>query len=324
MGALGVFQIFIDIALGVGVFFITMRITRQPKDDPRLSRGLQLLQAKIAVLEDLSDRTETQVGQLVTLLEQKIREVQNKIQLADKHVTLIRESMDRSMEVAKIFQDKIPHQEIIERQNTKKYLKAARLANQGKTVDEIAQQVDLPMGELEFIAKVNRDQLMFSEEQLPAWAREEENAQLSQLENQQSLIQNLQQVQTELDQMLQSEANGRDFSSAFNVPAVATQSLNKLGAEFRKACNDVEAETQPKFAVSEKLSFVELTPPKEDEVITNFDAQESQKPLLDLSSMEELENLKATAQAIPQQMCAGAKALAHQAASFLKTASKVE
>src|SRR3954471_5396033 len=140
MSALGVFQFFIDIAIGVGLFFIAMRIMRQPKDDPRLSRGLQLLQAKISVLEDLSDRTETQVNQILSLLEQKIREVQNKIQLADKHVHLIRESMDRSLEVAKIFQEKIPHEEIIERQNTKKYLKAARLANQGKSVAEIAEQ----------------------------------------------------------------------------------------------------------------------------------------------------------------------------------------
>ncbi len=340
MGALGVFQIFINIALGVGVFFLAMRITRQPKDDPRLSRGLQLLQAKIAVLEDLSDRTDSQVSQLVVLLEQKIREVQNKIQLADKHVTLIRESMDRSLEVARIFQDKIPHEEIIERQNTKKYLKAARLANQGKTVDEIAQQVDLPMGELEFIAKVNRDQLMFSEEQLPAWAREdeaalaqakiaesanpEEAARLSVLTNQQNLIQNLQQVQTELDQMLQTESVGRDFSGAFNVPAVATKSLNKLGEEFRKACDTAEAEAQPRFAITEKLSFVELTPPKDEEVTTSFETQtEVQKPLLDLS-IEELENLKATAQAIPQQMSQAAKVLAQQAASIFKTAAQVD
>lgn len=164
-------QIVLDIFLSAGVFLILMRLARAPKDDPRLSRGLQLLQSKISVLEDLSDRTEVQVGQLTAILEQKAREVQAKVQLAEQHVQAIRVSMDRSLDVAKIFQDKIPHQEIIERQNTIKYVQAARLAHQGANADEIASRVDLPKGEIEFIAKVNRERLMFNEEQLPWWAK---------------------------------------------------------------------------------------------------------------------------------------------------------
>ena len=172
MGTWGLLQIVFNIFLGLGLFVLAMRIGRQPKDDPRLSRGLQLLQAKIAVLEDLSDRTEVQVSQMTALLEQKARDVQAKIELADRHVQLVRSAMDRSLEVAQIFQDKIPHQEIIERKNTLKYLQAARLAHQGKSVEEIAAIVELPKGEIEFITKVNRDQLMFSEAQLPDWAKE--------------------------------------------------------------------------------------------------------------------------------------------------------
>ncbi len=164
-------QIVLDIFLAAGVFLILMRLARAPKDDPRLSRGLQLLQSKISVLEDLSDRTEVQVGQLIAILEQKAREVQAKVQLAEQHVHAIRVAMDRSLDVAKIFQDKIPHQEIIERQNTIKYVQAARLAHQGVNVDEIASRVDLPKGEIEFISKVNRERLMFNEDQLPWWAK---------------------------------------------------------------------------------------------------------------------------------------------------------
>jgi mannose/fructose/N-acetylgalactosamine-specific phosphotransferase system component IIB len=138
-----------------------------------MSRGLQILQSKISVLEDLSDRTETQVIQLTALLEQKCRDIQNLMVQSEKQIQKIESSMTKSLDVAKIFQDKIPHQEIIERQNTVKYVKAARMAHQGHSIDEIAAQVDLSRGEIEFISKVNRDQLQFSEEDLPEWTKSE-------------------------------------------------------------------------------------------------------------------------------------------------------
>lgn len=322
MGTWGLIQIVLNIFFALGLFIIIMRISRQPKDDPRLSRGLQLLQAKIAVLEDLSDRTESQVQQMTSLLEQKGREIQNKIQLADRHVHLIRAAMDSSLEVAKIFQDKIPHQEIIERQNTLKYLQAARLAHQGKSVDEISHQIDLPKGEIEFIAKVNRDQLMFSEDQLPDWAREtdsslnlsnesiettesaaarlkavNETARLSQLANQQELVENLQQVQREMSEMLKTETVPRDLSEVFSVPKPPTESLARLGEEFRKARTEVET---PVFGnAASALSFVELDPEKG--VLTRESApntmafleaeEDGNDPLLDLNA-EEIEELK--------------------------------
>jgi hypothetical protein len=171
VGTWALLQVVFDIFAALGFFIIVMRMIRAPKDDPRLSRGLQLLQSKIAVIEDLSDRTEVQVNQMATLLDRKAKEVQVKIQLADNSVQAIKVSMQNSLEVAKIFQDKIPHQEIIERQNSIKYFQAARLAHQGLTVEEIAVKVDLPKGEIEFISKVNREQLMFNEENLPEWAK---------------------------------------------------------------------------------------------------------------------------------------------------------
>lgn len=124
-------QILVNLVFVAGLVGAWIRLGRPQKDDPRLSKGLQLLQSKIAVLEDLSDRTETQVNQLTALLEQKVKDIQFKIQAADKQIAKIEQSMQKSLEVAKIFQDKIPHTEIIERQNTVKYVKAARLAHQG-------------------------------------------------------------------------------------------------------------------------------------------------------------------------------------------------
>ncbi len=169
----GLVQIFIDIVLLATIGFLWAKLSRPQKDDPRLSRGLQLLGSKISILEDLSDRTETQVKQLTSLMEQKVREIQTILLEAENQIQKIDQSMIKSLEVAKIFQDKIPHQEIIERQNTIKYVKAARMAHQGASIEEIVSAVDLPRGEIEFIAKVNRDQLQFSEQDLPAWAKQE-------------------------------------------------------------------------------------------------------------------------------------------------------
>src|SRR5580704_13954232 len=163
-------QVAFDLVLFTAVVAAWLRLRRPPQDDPRLSRGLQLLQTKITVLEDLSDRTEAQVKQLSGLLDQKARIVQNKIIEAEQQVLKIDHSMNKSLEVAEIFQDKIPHQEILERQRTVEYVKAARMAHSGLSVEDIAKSVHLPREQLELIAKFNREQLMFDETQLPEWA----------------------------------------------------------------------------------------------------------------------------------------------------------
>ena len=227
-------QILMNLILLAGVVGLWVRLNRPPKDDPRLSKGLQLLQSKIAVLEDLSDRTETQVNKLTALLEQKVKDIQSKIQAADKQIGKIEQNMQKSLEVAKIFQDRIPHTEIIERQNTVKYVKAARMAHQGMSVDEIASEVDLSRGEIEFIAKVNRDQLMFCEDSLPEWANEEAqeeatSSDLSDVDN----ISFMAPLQKEIP---------IEISTAFEVPKTDKEALKKLGDAFKAACEEVEAE----------------------------------------------------------------------------------
>lgn len=163
-------QIIFDLVAVASIAALWMRLRRPPQDDPRLSRGLQLLQTKITVLEDLSDRTDNQVKQLTQLLDQKNRLLQNRILEAEQQMVKIDHSMHKSMEVAEIFQDKIPHHEIAERQRTVEYVKAARMANSGLSVDEIAESVHLPREQVELIAKFNKDQLMFDESALPEWA----------------------------------------------------------------------------------------------------------------------------------------------------------
>jgi hypothetical protein len=224
-------QVVTDLILVAGVAAVWFKLKRPSPDDPRLSKGLQLLQTKISVIEDLSDRTETQVSQVTALLEGKVKEVQSLLIEAEKMNQKIEASMQKSLEVAKIFQDRIPHQEIVERQNTIKYVKAARMAHQGATAEEIAREVDLSKGEIEFITKVNRNQLQFSEENLPEWARESGNANSS------------------------NNSNGANFtsshtstSSVLNPQPLAKKedqvTLSALGDRFRRAIHENPGVTQ--------------------------------------------------------------------------------
>lgn len=227
----------LNLALTAGLTFFIWKTLRHPKDDPRLSRGLQLLQSKIAILEDISDRTEIQVRQLITLMDQKIKEVRQKIHLAEKHVQLVAVSMEKSREVAKIFEDRIPHEEIIERQTTTHYVRAAKMAHQGRPLEEIAQEVPLPKAELELLLKLNKQQLMFSEDLLPDWLQER-------VESSPALSEHLDQVETEFHAT--SGPTERAMEEALHPPSFEDDELKALGERFRQACKDVEgAEEEP-------------------------------------------------------------------------------
>lgn len=228
MGITYLILIIFQVVSVAAIATLWVKITKiQNQEDQRLSKGLQLLQSKLAVLEDLSDRTEVQVNQLVAILEGKIKDIQAKLIDADKVIGKIEKNISRSLEVANIFQDKIPHQEILERQYTKKYVKAAQLAHAGKSVEEIAKFVDLTSGEIELIVKLNRDHLQFEISELPEWAKGvQEDLTGGEMELSVSTIYES-----------RSEATNplRNLESAFEVPIVDNQNLKKLGDQFRTA-----------------------------------------------------------------------------------------
>lgn len=147
-----------------------VKLSRLAREDPRLNRGLEILQNQISVLEDLSDRTEMQVKQVTSFMDKKSQQLKEVMHKAEMLCVRVDQERQKSMEVAEIFQDKIPHSEIIERQNRMKYITAARMAHKGIPREEIAEQVDLPDSELDFIIKINCNQLTFDESQLPPWA----------------------------------------------------------------------------------------------------------------------------------------------------------
>ena len=257
MAVLSVIQWLLNIGLICTVIVLAARIARKSSEDPRLSRGLQLLTSKLAVLEDLSDRTDVQVKQLITLLEHKIKEVQGKVELADQHVQLIKGAMQKSLEVAQIFQEKIPHEEIVSRQNSKRYVQAARMANQGVSAEEISSKLDIPQAEAELIVKVNKNGLTFDEGQLPGWMDEfdhqkhsakaeaqEKMAIEQQAENErrsEELLAQLQKVQWQLEKLEQSEQNRRKPEDIFEPPPAPSESSQRLTQEFKKL-NDRDRE----------------------------------------------------------------------------------
>ncbi len=222
MTILGIVQVALNVLFVAGIALCFFKLKGRREEDPRLSYGLKLLQNKIAVLEDLSDKTELQVKQLVILLETKIRDLQHKVTAADTQMARIDHAMNKTMEVASIFQDQVPHEQIMERKTSNKYISAARMAHQGQSFQDIQKQVDLPHAELDLIVKLNREQLMFSEDHLPAWVEKHP-----------------------------VEAN----QNIFVPPQVDIASLEKLGQDFKQACKDFEQKMNPAKAEPEIVPY---------------------------------------------------------------------
>lgn len=167
MSSGGLFQVLINMAFLAGFVAIWIRLLKPGKDDPRLSRGLQLLQSKIAILEDLSDQVEKQVQQVTQLIEAKNKDLQIYISQADDQIRRIEMGKETPIQTL---------EDLSDRQSTAKYVKAAQMAHQGATVEEIISQVDISRAEVEFVIKVNRHQLQFSLEHLPEWAKQDNTA----------------------------------------------------------------------------------------------------------------------------------------------------
>lgn len=209
-------QIIFDLFVTATIMAIFWRLRRPPQDDPRLSRGLQLLQTKITVLEDLSDRTDAQVKQLSSIIDQKTRALQNKMIEAEQQILKMEGSFTKAVSsIEPSTEGESAQADILERQRTVEYVKAARMAHSGMAPEQIAESVNLPIEQIELIAKFNRDQLMFDENQLPEWATKE-NARAH------------------------FGLNNMDFVGHLDRPRPNFQELAKLENSFRQAVQDVK------------------------------------------------------------------------------------
>ena len=142
---------------------------KEKKEDLRLAKGLQLLQNKISILQDLSDKTDHQVHKIVQVIDKKSGDIQTNIALVDSKIANVEGMLIRATEISKAFAQQMPPQNISDMQKTSLHVQAAKLANQGFTKEQIGDKVDLNPAEIDLIFKVNKDQLQFAEDQLPEW-----------------------------------------------------------------------------------------------------------------------------------------------------------
>ncbi len=244
----------VNIVLALAVTILWLRNLRPPKEDPRLSKGLQLLQSKIAVLEDLSDRTDRQVKQLIQILEERAKNLQAKLVKADAMMSEIDHATAKSLKVANIFQDKIPHEEIIERQNTSKYVQAAKMAHAGSSVEEICQKLNIPRSEAEFIAKVNQDELMFEPDALPEWmqeAKEDFAAEKELLETQEDVPENFDEEEGTVHELRTAPKHHHFVEQVFQQQQHDLSDMNRITNEFKHTVEQ-EREAQARVEAIEK------------------------------------------------------------------------
>ncbi len=154
-------QIVVNIFLVGGVSICLVRVFKNQEDDSRLTHGLRLLQSKISILEDLSDHTENQVKQLMTLLDKKLHEVRGTMHQVDAYMGEVDRSIEKGRKIAEEFQNDIAHDQIVEKKLENKYIQAAQLAHQGHSVEEIVSALNLPKAEVELIAKINKKKCVY-------------------------------------------------------------------------------------------------------------------------------------------------------------------
>lgn len=172
------FLTLLNIILLAGLSFSLFLRVKEKKEDIKLTKGLQLLQNKLSILQDLSDRTDEQVQKVVHLLDQKTQEMR----------ALIKES-DLMMDELTIMAEKSVNQRTTEKSepatdNSKAAIivKAAQLAHAGASLEQIRQETQLSPSEIQMIMAVNKNQLQFAADQLPAWLKQTSVAPISQQE----------------------------------------------------------------------------------------------------------------------------------------------
>lgn len=233
----GLIQVVINIFLFVGLFVCIVRSPRTSKDDPRLSRGLQLLQSKIAVLEDLSDKTDVQFQKIMSVIEQKVLEVQQAVANAERQLFQLQDATAKGIETTRLVQTGLGAEQVIERHTNEVYARAAQLAFDGQSIDEICEKLELSRGEVELIVKFNRDSLRTVTAQAAASPAPQKSVQ--------------------------------DLSHLFEVPQFDASSLNKIGDEFRRVTREAEHEEQFQVEAAQ-ARFLGFAPNRETHNIVEF------------------------------------------------------
>lgn len=231
------------------ILFTWLTKNKSKVEDQRLTKGLQLLQNKISILQDLSDKSDEQVRRWVHLIEQKSIAVQDQLIMSDEKIVQIESALSKALDVSKIFYEQVPHAEMADRQKTSKYVQAAKLANQGFTSEQINQKIDMSPAEIDMIIKMNREQLQFSEESLPAWVQDP-SADLSSEQRQQEVN----------DFSLQlKKMNQMVTATAFDTPAPDMTSMNEIKQQFNDSISNNSAHVPQTFLDEKKAEAISKT-----------------------------------------------------------------
>ncbi len=152
---------------------IYIRVNKRPAENNRFREGLQMIEGKLNALQDFLEYVDGQVQKMQELISVKSQQLDSQLHNLDQENQKIDNSLLRAKETLDLFQERIPHEEFLDRKNSIKYVKAARMAHQGMSLSEIAKQIDIPMNELELICKLNKESLMITGEDLPDWLETE-------------------------------------------------------------------------------------------------------------------------------------------------------
>ncbi len=237
-------QIVFNVVMLLTVFVMWAKLKRPPQEDPRMSRGLQLLQSKIAVMESLSDKTEAQFNNINSLIDKKTEKLQKIIIKSEDQMNRLDSAMAKSMDVAEIFQDKIPHEDVIERKNSVQLITAARMAHAGHSIEEIVDKVKLPKPQVELICKVNKDDLIFDQDSLPDWVQKMEAEQLDFVDPTpvatQSFIGSDHEIEDEAEPWVSQEPSSELLAAPSPIASEELDRIKKMGEEFKSLCTSYD------------------------------------------------------------------------------------
>jgi len=158
--SLVLFQTVLNILFMAFILLLWSRLRHLTGDEGRLKQGLQILQTKIAILEDLGRKVDEQASQLMQVLEHKRLTIESLLDNANNVMTQIENKTTLAA---------VDPETLVERENAIKFTKAAILANKGLRPNEIASRLKLGIQEAELIYSLNAQQLQFKLEELPGW-----------------------------------------------------------------------------------------------------------------------------------------------------------
>ncbi len=151
--------------LQVALFGIIFRkIAVKKTSDPRLHESAVLLESKILALHDFLESSDSKIRSMMNHIDSKIKEITVQKAELEKEQKSIEHCLAQAKDTMELFQEKIPNEEYLDRTTSQKYMQAAKLSNEGLSLDEIAAKIDIPKNEIELIFKLNSQTFSYAQD----------------------------------------------------------------------------------------------------------------------------------------------------------------